>query len=203
MTKLMLLSIEETAKKLSIEREEAIKQIMGEFSAEREGAIKQIMDEFSAERKQIFDDFLKEDQHVKALLSDIRLTLSEGNKLIGSADSLMTHLNLQPGEESSTSASEPFDIKDYQATLQEATNTVMQLNTLVNTIDKMGLEKTLPQITLAVQTIEEKGEKWVNLTFMLGLGLITIFLCGAIVASLIYRYLANRLFGSVTKQKHS
>ena len=63
-------------------------------------------------------------------------------------------------------------------------------------IDQMGLEKTLPHIVKAVETFEKKGEKWVIFGFILGISLIVTFLVGSVIAALIYRHFAKRIFGS-------
>jgi len=191
-TRLMMTTMDETAKKTITMIDAAAKKV----SLEREAAIRQLMDEFSAERKRTIEDFLNEDKRMRGLLSEVQLTLAEGNKLIVSADSLVKGLNLKPGEAKAAAPAKPFDIKDYQVTLKEASNTILQLHGLVRTMDQMGLEKTLPQIVKAVETVEEKGTKWIYFSFILGIALIVIFLIGAVIASLIYRHFAIRIFGS-------
>jgi len=190
-TNLMMTTMDETAKKTLTMIDATAKKV----SLEREEAIRQLMDEFSAERKRTIEDFLNEDQRMRGLLSEVQLTLAEGNKLIGSADSLVKGLNLKPSEAKSAAPAKPFDIKDYQVTLKEASNTILQLHGLVRTMDQMGLEKSLPQIITAVETVEQKGQKWVYLAFILGIALIVLFLIGAVIASLIYRHFAYRIFG--------
>ncbi len=61
----------------------------------------------------------------------------------------------------------------------------------------------MPQIVKAVETVEEKGEKWINFSFILGIALIVVFLVGAVIASLIYRHFAIRIFGSALQQARS
>ena len=198
-TQLTMTTMDETAQKTM----DMIDATAKKFSKEREAAIRQLMDEFSAERKRTIEDFLNEDQRMRGLLSAIQLTLAEGNKLIGSADSLVKSLNLQPSAAKSAAPSKPFDINDYQATLKEASNTLYHLKGLVKLVNQMGLEKTLPHIVKAVETVEQKGEKWVILGFVLGIALIVVFLVGAVIASLIYRHFANRIFGSRPQQVRS
>ena len=190
-TRFTMTTMDETAKKTLA----MIDTTATRLSKEREAAIRQLMHEFSAERKRTIEDFLNEDERMRGLLSAVQLTLAEGNKLVVSADSLVKGLNLQPGDAKAASPAKPFDIKDYQVTLKEASNTISQLHGLVRTIDQMGLEKTLPHIVKAVETVEQKGEKWVILAFILGISLIVVFLVGAVLASLIYRHFAIRIFG--------
>ena len=77
---LMLRAIDETAKSVSRERYRAVKQVMTEFSAER---------------KRMVEDFIKEEAHMRGLISEFRLTLTEGNKLIVSADALAKQLGIK------------------------------------------------------------------------------------------------------------
>jgi hypothetical protein len=181
-TQLTMTTMDETAKKLS---------------KEREAAIRQLMDEFSAERKRTIEDFLNEDKRMRGLLSAVQLTLAEGNKLVGSVDSLVKSLNLQPSGAKPAAPAKPFDIKEYQATLKEASNTMYHLKGLVRIIDQVSLENTLPQIVKAVETVKEQGEKGLFFAFILGIVLIVVFMVCAVFASLIYRYFANRIFGTV------
>jgi len=64
---------------------------------------------------------------MRGLLSEVRLTLAEGNKLIVSADSRFKGLNLQPSDAKAAAPAKPFDIKDYQVTLKKDSNTISQL----------------------------------------------------------------------------
>ncbi len=187
-TTLMVSTIDETAMKVSLERKAAIKQLMNEFSAER---------------KQTIEDFLNEDQRVRGLLGELRQTLLVGNDLLLSVNTLTQTLDLGPKETQADATAKPFEIKDYQATLKEASITIRQLNEMLKTVNQMGLDKALPQIVRAVETIEDRGEKWVFFAFILGVALILVFLIGAVVASLVYRHFAHRIFSSQLQQAGS
>lgn len=206
---------EQLPDKIAAERDTTIKQAMESIndltirtidetarkvSQERKAAIDQLLVGLSKERKDFMDALGTEEPRLKGLLSELRLTLAEGNRLIGSTDSLVTSLDLKPSEAKTAAPAKPFDIKDYQATLKEASNTILQLHDLVKSIDQMGLEKTLPQVVKAVDEVEQRGEKWVFFAFILGVALIAVFLVGAVIASLAYRHLANRIFGSAAQQ---
>ncbi len=134
-TELTMATMDATVKKTMAMIDATAKKV----SLERKAAIRQLMDEFSAERKRTIEDFLNEDKRMRGLLSAVQLTLAEGNKLIVSADSLVKGLNLKPSEAKAAAPSKPFDIKDYQVTLKEASNTILQLHGLVRTKDQMRL----------------------------------------------------------------
>lgn len=194
-TTLTITAMDETEKKTLVMIEEAANRV----SQERKAAIKQLMNEFSVERKQTIEDFLKEDQRMRGLLGELRQTLLVGNDILESVNTLTQTLDLGPKETQAGESARPFEIKDYQATLKEASTTIGQLHDMLKTVDQMGLEKTLPQIVGAVETIEERGEKWVIFAFVLGVALILVFLIGAVIASLVYRHIANRIFRSKTQ----
>jgi hypothetical protein len=168
--------------KIATERDTTIKQAMENINAlsmttidsiakkvslERKATINQLMQEISKERKIILEDFTKEEKNLRSLLTELRLTLSEGNKVIGSADSLLKDLNLGSGEVKTTTPAKPFDITDYQNTLKEASSTILQLHELVRTIDQVGIEKILPQVITAADKAEAKGKEWVFLLLSL------------------------------------
>ncbi|MDX2452706.1 hypothetical protein [Desulfosarcina sp.] len=198
-TKLMITAVEETEKKTMVMIDEAANRV----SQERKAAIEQLMNEFSAERKQTIEDFLNEDQRVRGLLGELRQTLLVGNDLLLSVNTLTQTLDLGPKETQSDATAKPFEIKEYQATLKEASITIRQLHEMLKTVDQMDLDKALPQIVSAVETIEDRGEKWVFFAFFLGVALILVFLIGAVVASLVYRHFAHRIFRSEPLQAGS
>lgn len=161
------------------------------------------MNEFSLERRRITEGVVREEQRITGLLAELRLTLSEGNKLIDSTDVLVKGLNLVPGGQTADTTAGHFDIKDYQATLKATLDTIILLHGLVKTIDQMGLEKMVPQIVNAAETLEKKSQEWVFLAFFLGIGLIVIFMIAAVIASLIYRRIANQKYGSGPQRSES
>ena len=180
------------------ERQATIDQLVDRITTERRNTINQVFNELARERRQTIKEFLAEEQRMRGLLTDLKLTLNSGNNLLTSTNTLVESLNLGKTDESTVSPSKPFDINDYKATLQEASNTIIQLHSLVKTIDQMGLERTLPQILATIDQIEKRGEKWVLQAFMLGIILILILLLGAVFAMLLYRYMAQRMF--ITEQ---
>ena len=220
---------EQLPSQIAAERDATIKQAMGGFSqltmnafdetekktlvmidaaadritAERQAAIEQLMKEFAAERKRTIDDLLNEDERMRVLLADMRQTLLVGNDLLTTAKSLTDSLK-PPGEDDKGAASaEPVDIEDYHTLLKEASTLIGQLHAMLETVDQLGMESALPAIIGAIETVEQKGERGVYLAFILAVALILIFLIGAVIASLIYRHIANRMFSTGSKQLES
>lgn len=175
------------------ERDATINQLADRISVERQDTINQLMQEIARERRQTIEDFLAEEKRIRGLLVDLKMTLVSGNDLLVSSNSLLEHLDVGRGEAGETAPSEPFDIKAYQATLQEASRTISTLHELVKTIDQMGFESKLPAIMKAIEKIEQQGEEWVLHAFMLGVVLIFILLIGSMLTMLSYRYLDQKV----------
>ena len=204
--------VEQIPDQISVERDATIKQAMGSIndltmksiqetgkivSQEREASIDQLMLGLSNERKQIVEDFISEEQKLRGLITELRLTLDASNELVVSADSLVKGLHLEPSKaQSSAPPGKPFDVLEYKATLKEASHTIVQVNDLLKTLDKMGLKSMLPQLILAFEKAEEKGKAGVIFAFLLGVTLILVFLIGSVIAMLAYRYFARQFFES-------
>lgn len=220
---------EQLPSQIAAERDATIKQAMGGFSEltmsafdetekktlvmidaaadriaqERKVAIEQLMKEFAAERKRTIDDLLDEDERMRVLLADMRQTLLAGNDVLMTAKSLTDSLKPTDGELQDEVSTAPVDIEDYHTLLKEASTLIGQLHAMLKTVDQLGMESALPAIIGAVETVEQKGERWVYFAFILGVALILIFLVGAVIASLIYRHIANRMFSTLPKQVES
>jgi len=166
-------------------------------TSERKASIDQLMQGLSDERKQIVEDFISEEAKLRGVLAELRLTLNASNELIVSTDSLVKGLNLEPpNAQAAAPPGKPFDVLEYQATLREASHTIGQVHDLVKTLDHMGLKSMLPQLIVAFETVEKRGQEWVVFAFFLGLVLILVFLVGSVIAMLAYRHFAVRIFGS-------
>jgi hypothetical protein len=154
------------------------------------------MQEIARERRQTIEEFLAEEKRIRGLLTELKMTLVSGNELLVSTNALLAHLNVGQAEGGETALSRPFDIKDYQATLQEASTAIVKLDGLVKTIDQMGLENKLPTIITAIEKLGQQGEEWVLQAFMLGVVLILILLIGLVFAMLSYRYIAQKMLST-------
>ena len=202
---------EQLPDRIAVERDTTIKEAMANINAltsktidqtvkaisrERQATIEQVMQGISNERKSIVADFNSEEARMRVLLSELRVTLAEGNKVLVSADGLVKGLNLAPPAAQAGPPGKPFDILEYQDTLKEATRMIVQVNDLMNTVDKMGLKSMLPQVVAGFEQVQEKGQEWVLFAFFLGIALILVFLVGSVVAALVYRHYALRIYGS-------
>jgi len=197
---------------IAAERDRTIKQAMqniteltmktidataGKVAKEREAVIKQAMQAISAERKQTFKDFAAEEQRLRGVLTDLRLTLVEGNNLVASVNSLTKQLGLEASSGKAESKAKPVSIDDYRKTIADATQLVNQLNTLTNSVDQIlqspAWEKLQPLMDKSVDRVGAEGEQMIDHTFRQVVLLILISMVGYVVARLLYQYLSKKI----------
>jgi ElaB/YqjD/DUF883 family membrane-anchored ribosome-binding protein len=186
-------TVEQVMKEVSDLREVTIDQVMKRVSIEREADIVQLMDRFALERKRSIEDIIAEEKRVTDLLTELRQTFVVANELMASSNTLAGRFGMQEEKAAKETPSEPFDIKDYQATLVEASKVIQQTDTLVKTIDNFLLspdwEKSLPRFIEALNSAQTEGEEWVNHAFLVGAGLILFFFFTLFV----YKFAAARI----------
>jgi hypothetical protein len=150
------------------------------------------MDRLAEERKNTIEEFLAEETRLTGLLTVIKETLTAGNNLVVSTNSLAGQLNLGAPPESS----EPFDINDYKETLRAATGTVTQLNLLLDKTNRLlnspGWKDLPHQLDNTIDRVGAEGGEVVDHTFIRGMFLLLIWLTGYFLARLALQYLAKR-----------
>lgn len=186
-------AIQQVMKEVETLSQTTLDRVMAKVEIERSAGIKQFFEEFSNERKKVIEDFLAEEERVRGVLTDLRNTLSSGNDLLGTTNSLLTKLNV--GVPSDTPA-EPFNIKDYRDTVTEVSSTARELTTLVNSTNQLvttvGLEKLLPQIAETIVRMESEGKKIIDHSFRQAVLLIIIWMVAYILAKTIINYIVKR-----------
>jgi len=186
-------AIQQVMKEVQTLSQTTLDRVMAKVEIERSAGIKQFFEEFSNERKKVIEDFLAEEERVRGVLTDLRNTLSSGNDLLGTTNSLLTKLNV--GVPSDTPA-EPFNIKDYRDTVTEVSSTARELTTLVNSTNQLvttvGLEKLLPQIAETIVRMESEGKKIIDHSFRQAVLLIIIWMVAYILAKTIINYIVKR-----------
>jgi len=167
-------------------------KVMEKVAIEREAFISQFMDRLFGERESMLQGLVAEEQRITALVTGLRETISEGNNLLLTVNTLIENFKLgKPSAESQDS--KPFDIKDYRDTVVEVTKLVESTNRLAT---KVSLEELLPQLVKTIDSVESKGENLIDHTFKQIFLLILILLIGYIVARLTYVYLSKKLIKS-------
>lgn len=187
-------AIRQVMREISIERKSAIDQMAVRLANERQRTIDQLVEKVAIERRKTIEEFINEEKRMRGLLTDLKQTLTVGNDVLISTNTLVERLSPDQTATGLDSPLKPFDIQDYRAALQEASTAISQLHDLIRTVNQMGLDKSLPLIVSAFEKIEQKGEQWVLQAFMLGVMLILIFLIGAVFAMVLYRYMTRRMF---------
>jgi hypothetical protein len=193
---------------IAVERDQTIKQAMqnitelmtktidvtaGKVALEREATIQQIMNGISSQRKQAFADFAAEEKRLGGVLSELRLALAEGNKLMDSVGLLTKQLK----PEASTAGAKPFDIGEYRRTIADGTQLIIQTQSLTQSVDQLlqspSWEKLQPLLTKSVESIGGESEKIINQSFRRGVLLILIWFICYVIARLLYLQLSKKL----------
>jgi hypothetical protein len=162
---------------------------------QREAAIKQLFDGLATERTNLIANLAADDMKLRATLVELRQTLDAGNALMKSSDltvkSLDTFMarfdkdtNAPPKPTVIVTNARPFDILDYAATAKEVTMTMKELNATIGSLDK-----ALPQVQKAAETLEDTGNRLLNRIFFIGAGLLALFFIGGVIVLVIYKRL--------------
>jgi len=152
------------------------------ISNEREAAIEQVFLGLATERTNFLASLASEDVNLRATLVEVRQTLDAANELTRSLDTFVGRFDKGTNAPVAvTTNARPFDILDYAATAKEVTTTLKELNASINSFDQ-----TLPQVQSA-------SDRLINRLFYLWVSLIGVFLVGALVTALVYRWLTRKI----------
>jgi hypothetical protein len=176
---------------------------MQRVTVERKATIDQVMDGLTNQRKSLMQDLASEEEGVRPLLADLNQTLTTANNLVTSANSLTDKLGMGQPKEPAPEPSEPFDIKDYQETMVQASSMIEQVDGLLRTMEEVvsspGWEKTLTVFMDSMERAEKTGEEFVDHTIWRVILLIVIFLFGLLLVLICQQYFSKRVFGSGPK----
>ena len=192
MTNLRKTTIDQVMKEVNTWSDVTIDKVMKQVAVEREATIAQFMDRFAFEREKTIKGLFAEEQRFKELVTELRGTLAEGNKLMLTVATLAEKLNLDASA-GTPSDSKPFQIQEYRDTIAEVSGTARELSTLVDKIDGLvasdELERFMARIDNTIAKVEGEGEKVVDHTFRQAIFLILIWLVGYVIARLVlHRY---------------
>lgn len=188
-----LATVSETLpEQIASERTAAVQQITTSVTEVSSDAIRQFMEGLTQERKETFQALIEQETELRGLLTVLRDTLTEGNKLVASVNTLTGRSDTDTSEVET----EPFDIKDYQATLKTASETAESLGKLVAALDQFlmspGWEKRLPELAVLVDRVESETEETLNHAFMLGALFALMCIAVVLLAAIGYRYWTDR-----------
>ncbi len=181
---------------LSDRMENVARELPEKIGAERQALIEQAFAKIAEERRNTIEHFLSEEARLRGVLSELRETLKEGDKLIVSTNSLVEQF--QPGP--SAEEARPFDINDYREAAAEITGTVTQLNTLVGEINSLlnstGWKELVPQLDEAIDRVGAEGEEIIDYTFYRTVLLILVGMVFYLLARLALHHITNGRSGS-------
>ncbi len=183
---------EKLPEQIAAERKAAVDQIANGMMEVSNQSIAKFMEGLAQERKETFQDLIEQETELRGAIVDLKETLREGNELASTVDALAARFDTGPSD----TESEPFDIKDYQATLKTASETAENLVGLVDALDRLltspGWEQRLPQLVGLVDRIESETEETLNHAFMLGALFALLFIAVLLLAAIAYRYWVSR-----------
>jgi len=191
-SKLRWQTINQVMKEVNNWSDVTLDKVMAKVAVEREAFISQFMNRLIGEQKIALEALMTEEQRITALVTELRKAIEGGNNLLLTANILSEKFNLgQPATEADDA--EPFDIKDYQETIAEATALVESTNRLVQTV---GPEELLPQLVRAIDQMESEGEALIDHSFRQAVVLILIAMGAYIISRLMYNFLNKKLIES-------
>ncbi len=187
---------EELPATVSEERDATIRQVVQEAAQLRRETVDHVFEGIAEERNNAIEQLAAEEQRLKGVLTELRLTLTAGNELTVSTGELMDKLELMTATDEAAVPAKPFDIDDYRETLVEAGATVRDLNDLVGSANVLLDSRGTEQVLASIDEVVAASQRILIRLFLLSALLIVIALAGYVVARLTYRWLAVRLLGS-------
>jgi hypothetical protein len=162
-----------------------------------------INDQRQAAIQQIFENIDAQQNKAGQLMTNTRLTLNSAATAASNINTALLSLTefvrfVTPTNDSSapesTNSSPPFNILDYGTAASQISAMATNVNNLLTTANQ-----SLPQIEKISTTMSDNANQVVHHAFIMGLVLIVILLVGLVMAGLIYRALADKLFGAGSK----
>lgn len=153
--------------------------------------VSQLPDRISAERKEILADLESQQGKLLDLAAGVDHALVSGEKMSSSLN--ITLSNARGLMETFDAgwpkiSARPFNILDYAKTAEDVSAMAQNLNTLIESMNQRA-----PEIQRLSRQASDDLEKAVDRSFRLGLVLIAVLLTGAVLAGLVYRFLAEKL----------
>jgi hypothetical protein len=179
---------------------EVFATLVADLPEERRSAIDQILKGIGEEREQILTELTAEDGGVRPTLGDFRDTFESGRQLAETLNEAVISMDRLVERILEGDPARPFDIMDYQTTVEEATKTVQEFQAALTTIERI-LGSTLTDEEMnsilegANRLEDEVVDDIIDRAFLRGVALIVIFF----VVLACYRLLMRRLapdFGS-------
>ncbi|BFU93551.1 MAG: hypothetical protein NTNFB02_02730 [Nitrospira sp.] len=168
---------------------------------ERNATLSQVSDIIAKERNNFLTGIVPHEERLQGVLTNLRETLVEANKLIASVESFTG--KYVPAQDPSRvhalppADQKPFDIKDYQDTVSGVTDTVREAQKLALVLEQIlnspGWKERMPELLNAIDVVGKQGTGLVDFSFrraviLVGTSILMIF----VLAFLLVRYALKR-----------
>jgi len=163
---------------------------------ERQAALNQVFAGVASERSNILATLNAQEAQLRELLPEVRRTLDAGSQMGASLNNAITSLDqfvhyVSPPETNPpppSTNSHPFNVVDYGNAATRVAAMSRDLEALLTTANQSAT-----QMARLGEQVGARADRAVDRAFRLGLVLIVLFLAGAVLAALAYRFLAARL----------
>jgi hypothetical protein len=173
---------------------EAFATLVADLPEERRSAIDQILKGLGEEREQILLELTAEDGGVRPALGDLRDTFEAGRQLAETINEVVVNMDRLADRMLEEDPARPFDIMDYKTTIEEATKTVQEIQSVLASVDQLltsaVTDEELNTILRGANRLEDEViDDIIDRAFLQGVALIVIFF----VVLACYRLLMRRL----------
>lgn len=176
--------------------------LLERLPAERDETLTKVSHLIARERKNFLDEIVPHEDRLQGVLTSLRETLVEANKLVASVESLA--VRYVPAQDQSRNHGlevvehKPFDIKDYQQTVSGVTDTVRETEKLVLVLEQIlnspGWKERMPELLHTIDTVGKQGEGLVDFSFRRAVILVvTAILMLFLLAFVLVRYALKKL----------
>jgi hypothetical protein len=176
--------------------------VLERLPAERDETLTKVSRLIAMERKNFLDEIVPHEDRLQGVLTNLRETLVEANKLVVSVDSLaVRYVPAQDQSRNSTLAvaeQKPFDIKDYQQTVSGVTESVRETQKLVLALDQIlnspGWKERLPDLLSTIDRAGKQGENLVEFSiYRVAIFMLVFILVLFLLTFILVRYLLARI----------
>ena len=181
---------------------EAFASLAADLPQERQAAIEQLLSGLGEERKRLMSDLAAEDGDLSTVLGEVRATVELTRQLAELLKDAMINADRLVERIIEEDAARPFDIMDYHATIGEATVTALEIQKILDSIERLlssddTEEQLNPFLEGANRFEEEVVDDVIDRAFLRGVALIVVFF----VALTIYRFVIRRFAPDLESKK--
>lgn len=176
--------------------------VLERLPADRDETLTKVSRLIAMERKNFLEEIVPHEDRLQGVLTNLRETLVEANKLVASVESLaVRYVPTQDQSRNPTLAvaeQKPFDIKDYQQTVSGVTESVRETHKLVLALDQIlnspGWKERLPDLLSAVDRAGKQGEYLIEFSiYRVAILMLVFFLVLFLLTFILVRYLLARV----------